>query len=116
MSAYPPNLISTPPIARSPKFQSGAFPYGVDFKLQLANSATAGDSIASITDVTASVLEGTDPNPGNILNGAPYILGSETLQQIVGGVAGVQYLLTFTVQTVQGNTLVGQISFWVQAG
>ena len=116
MSAYPPNLIITPPIARSPKFQSGAFPYGVDFKLQLANSATAGDSIASITDVTASVLEGTDPNPGNILNGAPYILGTEALQQIVGGVVGVQYLLTFTVQTVQGNTLVGQISFWVQAG
>ena len=116
MSAYPPNLITTPPIARSPKFQSGAFPYGVDFKLQLANSATAGDSIASITDVTASVLEGTDPNPGNILNGAPYILGTETLQQIVGGVVGVQYLLTFTVQTVQGNTLVGQITLYVQAG
>ena len=116
MSAYANSApITLSPIPLSPKYVSGAFPYGIDFRLQLANSATPGDALSTVTSITASVLSGSDPSPQLILNGSPQISGTQVLQQIVGGVAGTQYLVEIVVRTVQGNTLVGQFSFWVQA-
>lgn len=65
----------------------------------------SGETISNPV-VTAAVASGTDPNPSAILSGAPSISGSDVLQKITGGIDGVDYLITFKVNTNLGHVYV----------
>lgn len=56
---------------------------------------------------TATVKTGTDPNPGDILSGAPTNAGSEARHKIVGGVLGVVYDVSVLATTSLGNKIKG---------
>jgi flagellar biosynthesis protein FliR len=71
-----------------------------DFSSQFTN---AGESITSVT-VTATVYSGVDPSPGAIRSGSPGFSGKVATQTLVGGVAGVTYLLVATAVSSLGAT------------
>ena len=63
------------------------------------------DTGEAITAVLAYVVvwSGTDPNPSAILSGSPTVLTNVIRQNVIGGVAGVTYMLRFDLTTNQGN-------------
>ncbi len=78
--------------------------YSFDF----VNDLTPGDSIvASPAPVWAcAVVAGTDPDPASRLVGDPTTFGTTTTQRGAGFLPGVRYVLSATVKTAMGNTLV----------
>lgn len=54
--------------------------------------------------VTAAVYSGTDATPSGIISGAASFSGAVATQTVVGGVAGVTYLLTATTISSLGKT------------
>jgi hypothetical protein len=54
--------------------------------------------------VTATVYSGTDAAPSGIVSGAAGFTGAVATQTVVGGVAGVTYLLTATTVSSLGKT------------
>ena len=66
-----------------------------------------GEDVVSAA-VTAVVITGTDPTPSTIVSGSVTIDGTEVLQVIIGGVAGVIYNLTCSATTDLGNILIMQ--------
>lgn len=75
--------------------------YCIDF----VNDLPTGDTLISAV-WACSVSSGTDPNPSARLSGVPQIFNpTKTTQLIIGGLAGVSYILQAVVQTTQGNTL-----------
>lgn len=59
----------------------------------------------STASVAAVVYSGTDASPSSLISGSAAISGSQVTQKITGGVLGVTYLLTCTVTTSAGQTL-----------
>lgn len=59
----------------------------------------------STASVAAVVYSGTDASPSSLISGSATISGSQVTQKITGGVLGVTYLLTCTVTTSAGQTL-----------
>lgn len=57
-------------------------------------------------DVAATVYSGTDAAPEDLIDGSATASGSVVQQSITGGVAGVQYLLTASVGTSAGQSLI----------
>ena len=78
--------------------------YGADFTKKLV-----GNSVFSVV-VTLSVIEGVDPNPAAMLVGSPFIIQNVAAQRLTGGLPGVTYLVTYTVISSSGDTLVGQVA------
>jgi len=109
---YAQSLNSITPIQVSPKYVSESVPLMIDFKNLLAT----GDSIKTISSTTASVLQGIDPAPQDILSGNSLISGTQVGQMITGGVAWVKYMVEVVVTTTLGSTLAGQASFVVVQG
>ena len=78
----------------------GSLPF--DFLSSLA----AGETLTLAT-VTASVYQGTDPNPTAIISGAASILNTSQVQQLfTGGILGTLYKLACQVTTSLGQILV----------
>ena len=71
-----------------------------DFLSHLA----VGESI-STASVSTAVYSGTDGSPSSLVSGGATISGSKVTQKIVGGVAGVVYLVTCSVTTSAGQEL-----------
>lgn len=63
---------------------------------------------ASVVSATASaaVLDGVDATPGDLITGSPIINGPFVDQRVSGGIDGVNYGLSVTASTVDGDTLV----------
>lgn len=61
--------------------------------------------VAGTMVVTAEVWRGTDPDPAAILLGSPAVSGDRVLQQVLGGLSRVKYLLRARCDTSLGNTL-----------
>ena len=71
-----------------------------DFSVQFPG---IGENISSVS-VTATVYSGVDATPSALLGGAATFGGKIARQKLVGGVAGVTYLLTATAVSSLGNT------------
>lgn len=84
------------------------------FTFDYYNLLTFGETIASAT-VTSTVISGSDDNPGNMINGAPQIQGSQVLQLVQNGVAGVTYSLNCLVTTNKNQKLLLKGSLQVTA-
>ncbi len=68
--------------------------------------ALGSETISSVSSVAASVANGVDASPSGLLNGAAVISGTDVLQPVHAGVAGVDYLLVCTIVTNSGRVLV----------
>lgn len=71
-----------------------------DFASRLA----IGETI-STASVAATVHSGTDASPSSLISGSASISGTKVTQKIAAGTEGVTYLLTCTVTTSAGQTL-----------
>ena len=72
-----------------------------DFTSRLA----AGETLSTAT-VTATVYSGTDTGPSAVISGAASISGAKVTQKVTAGTLGVMYLLSCSVTTSAGQTLV----------
>lgn len=72
-----------------------------DFTSRLAASETISTAVT-----TAAVYSGTDASPSSIISGSATISGQKVTQKIVAGTLGVTYLLTCTITTSLGQTLI----------
>ena len=107
----PSNVIS--PFQQDPQTTLESLVRAIDF----TNVLSSGDSIVGTPTVTASWYGGIqDSNPSTILVGSPTISGTQVLQRIHGGIPGAVYLLSFVVNTAQGNIFEGQVFFTVIQG
>lgn len=75
----------------------------------LGNEQQTGDNIVSCV-VSASTYSGTDPNPQAIIFGSPDFIDNPpaVLQRIIGGIAGVSYLIRAVITLASGEVLVRQ--------
>ena len=64
---------------------------------------------------TSSVWSGTDSSPAAMISGASSNASGVISQLITGGLAGVLYLLSCTITTSLGQTLVGSAYMAVKA-
>ena len=55
-----------------------------------------------------SVLSGTDPSPEDLLDGGAVQNGTEVVQQIIGGLPGVVYVISCQADTSELNILIQQ--------
>lgn len=81
-------------------------PYGYDF----VNDAViaAGDTIASVTSVTATLIGSTPPGLADTLVlGSFSFSGTVVSLRVSGGLSGTQYEVEFRVLTAGGYTRVG---------
>jgi len=74
--------------------------YTFDFTSQLSASETI-----STQSVSAVVYSGTDASPSSIISGSASASGQKVTQKITAGTVGVTYLLTCTITTSTGQTL-----------
>lgn len=64
-----------------------------------------GVTLAAGATVSASVRKGVDPDAETLVDSAPAVAGTDVLVRIVGGLDGVQYLLTALAPTSDGQLL-----------
>jgi len=76
--------------------------FSFDFSQVLAPSETISSAAC-----TATVMNGTDSNPSNIIVGTPVIANKIASQRIANGVSEVTYRLQMTITTSTSNTYVG---------
>lgn len=74
--------------------------YTFDFTSRLAPSETISTQV-----VTAVTYSGTDASPSSIISGSASASGQKVTQKITAGTLGVTYLLTCTITTSAGQTL-----------
>lgn len=67
----------------------------------------AGETVVSAL-VTATVILGIDPLPGDLIVGVATIVNQAVIQKIEGGLVGVLYNLSCSIVTSNGNTLIMQ--------
>lgn len=78
--------------------------YTIDF----VNVLASGDSMASVSSLTQTVnANRSGGTPASLTLGSPTIVGTTVAFEVSGGTANVDYLLTATVLTTLGATLVG---------
>lgn len=65
-----------------------------DFAGALASGETIDDSVVQVT-----VYSGVDDEPELLVDGVTSVYGTVVSQDITGGVAGVTYLIVFSVST-----------------
>jgi len=91
-----------------------AFPLTFQFSPDLST----GETVATIVDVTVTVLIGTDPSPSAMLAGGNAIDSTQTMVSVpvTGGLNGVDYDFAAKVTTSLGKTLIlaGRLSVRTQ--
>lgn len=86
----------------------------LDLTMDFSNWLADGVTITSCPWV-CTVEEGTDLNPSALLTGSPTIEGAKVTHRVVGGLPGVTYLFTGTVNLSVGGPLIGQAILKVAA-
>lgn len=66
-----------------------------------------GETLNGAT-VTCVAISGTDPAPSNLLSGIATYTATTVTQNVMGGVAGVTYMLIFLVTASNGHNYVKQ--------
>lgn len=70
-----------------------------------AGELVGGDTITGTPNITITVYTGVDSNPSALLYGTPSVSNGQVVdQKIRQGISGVIYQITFTVQTLAGQT------------
>ena len=96
----------------SPKAPGDSRIFSMDFTKRLGS----GETITGVT-WASQVQNGSDPSPSAMISGSPDLTGAPLVKQrLIGGVAGTIYIITATVTTNLGNTLVGGVLLAVQNG
>lgn len=72
-----------------------SIPVEFDFTLQLGT----GETLTGSPVVTITVASGTDANPGAMITTPAQISGTTVLQEVTGGVNGVNYYLSCSCAT-----------------
>ena len=87
--------------------------YEMDFSQLLA----ADETITGVTTVSVSVLSGTDPDPSAMILGGASIdsTGKIVMQSLIGGIDGVQYLVSYQVNSNEREGIEGQAGLPVNA-
>jgi hypothetical protein len=75
------------------------------FTFDFVNDLRPGDSIASVTSWTNSVVEGVDPNVAGTVVGAATIFGTKVTQRMKNWAPGVIYSSCCLVHTAFGDDL-----------
>lgn len=104
-----PNTIT--PVSMDPQYSTENLVRGMDFTPLLSLS---GDTLSGTPTVTASCINGLDPNP-TLLSGSPSLSTNnmQILQRITGGVSGAAYQISFSCGTAQGNNVRQDGILWV---
>ena len=84
-----------------PKTVAGDRTLTFDFGTLLAS----GETISSAS-VVGSLYSGADTSPSSIISGSASISGTQVSQLVIDGEVGTAYLLTCTVVTSSGQSLV----------
>lgn len=66
---------------------------------QYGDELEAGETLTGTPAAAVTVLQGTDPAPDTLLNGAPLIVGSDVLVPIDPTVSDVDYRIKVVVPT-----------------
>ena len=77
----------------------------LDETFSFLGSLVTGETLSSAT-VTATVYSGTDASPSSIVDGAATVSGTNIVQSITGGTAGVTYDLVCEALTSSGQQLI----------
>lgn len=77
----------------------------VTVRFRFGRELGTGVSLSPGATVTATVRKGVDPAPAALVPEAAVISGTDVLVRVVGGLDGVQYLLTCLAPTSDGNLL-----------
>lgn len=77
----------------------------VTVTFKYARQLGAGVVLAPGASVAVAVRKGADPAPV-VIEGAPVVVGNDVLVRVVGGLDGVEYLLSCTADTSTGDRLV----------
>lgn len=76
------------------------------FAIDFVNDLQTGETISGLPTVTLTVFSGDDPTPSARLSGDPGVSGTTAMQRVSQPLAGVTYIITFSVLTSLGNTKV----------
>ena len=77
----------------------------VTVTFRFARDLPAGVALAPGASVVITVRKGADAVPQAMLAGVPSVSGSDVLARIMGGLDGVQYLVTCIADTEAGDRL-----------
>ena len=83
------------------------------FTLDMVRNLGEGDAIQSATCGIEAIPPTADQAAGTMLLGEPEINGTTVAQKVGGGVPGARYRLTFTIETLHGETLTPDGDFFV---
>ena len=72
------------------------------YRMSFASKLTVGVTFSSAT-VTATVFAGTDASPSALISGTASVDGSDIVQSLTGGVAGVIYSLLWSATQSDGE-------------
>lgn len=72
--------------------------FSFDYSLVLDPAETIDSASCAVI-----VMNGTDPNPTDILDGSPVISGGKVLQRVYQGISEVTYRLVMTANTSYSN-------------
>jgi hypothetical protein len=86
-----------------PKLTSETLDLTFDFDSMLA----VGETLASAV-TTATVFSGEDSSPSSIIDGSATLDGTQVIQTVTDGVAGVVYVLNCAATTSAGQILIMQ--------
>ena len=95
----------------SPKDPRESITVSIDF----ANLLATGETISSAS-FTSAVSTGQDTNPSAMISGSTTVTGTICMQRVIGGLAGVSYIISAVALTNLGNTYVGSGLMPVQTG
>ena len=74
--------------------------------IDFVNDLQTGETLVGLPTVTLTVFSGTDATPSARLSGDPGAVGTVAMQRVAQPLAGVTYIITFSVVTSLGNTKV----------
>lgn len=77
----------------------------VTVTFRFARELPAGVSLEPGATVMLAVRKGTDVSPQAMLAGAPAVAGTDVLARVMGGMDGVQYLVSCIAETSNGDRL-----------
>lgn len=75
------------------------------YTFNMSSRLDSGETMISVV-FSVSVSSGLDSAPQNMISGNPSISGTRVSQKIIGGVAGVIYVIIATIITSTGRKLI----------
>lgn len=77
----------------------------ITITFRFARELAAGVTLSPGAVVAIAVRKGADAAPQAMLAGTPAVSGTDVLARVMGGISGVEYLITCTASTSNGDVL-----------